>query len=290
MKKLLTVFLALLLAGCGTPPAVQASAVYETRTLPVLMYHSVLKDPERTGDYVISPDKLESDIAWLIAHGYETVTPSEVGAFVTGCASLPEKPVVLTFDDGYLNNLTYVLPLLERYDCRAAIAVVGAYSERFSESPDPNPGYAHLTWDDIIALNVSDRVEIMHHSYDMHGLNGRRGSGRREGESDAAYRRAFTEDTETLSTMLREHCGIVPAFYAYPFGEIGAGSAELLMEMGFTGAFTCREKTNTVTVGDTAGLFTLGRFNRKGQPSTETFMRTIGLDDDARATEAPSRK
>ena len=66
---------------------------------------------------------------------------------------------MITFDDGFRNNLTDGLPLLEKYGMKATVAVVGCYSERFSDTPDPNPAYAHLSWDDITELTQSGRVE-----------------------------------------------------------------------------------------------------------------------------------
>ena len=93
--------------------------------LPILMYHSVLKDPSKTGKYVITPESLEEDLRYLQQHGYRTVVMQDVIDFVYNGVQLPEKPVVLTFDDGFYNNLTYLLPLLIEYDMKAIVAPVG---------------------------------------------------------------------------------------------------------------------------------------------------------------------
>ena len=94
------------------------------------MYHSILKDASRTGKYVITPSRVEEDLIYLQENGYETVVVADLIAYVTDGTPLPEKPVMITLDDGYLNNLTYMLPLLEQYDMRAVISVIGLYSER----------------------------------------------------------------------------------------------------------------------------------------------------------------
>ena len=70
-------------------------------SLPVLMYHSVAPVPEQ--QYCVTPETLESDLRYLQAHGYETVSPEELVAYTNGNGTLPEKPVMLTFDDGYYN-------------------------------------------------------------------------------------------------------------------------------------------------------------------------------------------
>lgn len=262
--------------GCAAVSAL-APAADGARPVPILMYHSILKDPARQGDYVLSPDVLDADVAWLLTNGYETVTLRALAAFAGGYGDLPAKPVLLTFDDGYLNNLLYALPVLEKYGCTAVISAVGAYTQAFSDTPDPNPNYAHLSWDDLIALQESGRFEIGNHSYDMHGLSGRKGSSRRRGESDAAYRRAFTADTARLQEALARRVGVTPQFYAYPFGVVGEGSEACLREMGFLGSLTCREAVSTVVRGDPESLWGLGRFNRASGETTDAFMRrTLG--------------
>ena len=119
-----------------------AEAQKEGVLVPILMYHSILKDPQRAGMHVLSPDTLEQDLRYLKDHGYTTVSMQQLLDAVYQDAPLPDKPVVLTFDDGYLNNLTYVLPLLEKYDMKATISIVGAYTEQAEREDDENPNYA----------------------------------------------------------------------------------------------------------------------------------------------------
>ena len=93
--------------------------------MPVIMYHTILNS--RDGVYIVSEAQLENDLKELIARGYEFVFPSEVAEFVSGEGSLPEKPVMLTFDDGHYNNLYYGLPILEKYGAKA-ISISSAVS------------------------------------------------------------------------------------------------------------------------------------------------------------------
>ena len=245
--------------------------------LPILMYHGILKDPARGGDYVISPQLLESDLAFLKSRGYTSMLPSELYEAVTKGEALPPKPVMITFDDGFLNNLTYGLPLLEKYDMEATVAVVGSYSERFSDTPDPNPAYAHLSWDDITELTQSGRVEIANHSYDMHKKEGRKGTRRKFGEDEADYYAALVQDVGKTQSLLEQHCGIVPTAFAYPYGSISRESVAVLQEMGFNVLFTCSEKVNMIN-GDVNQLLSLGRFNRPNGISTERFMKKLGIN------------
>ena len=116
----------LIAAGLTKTPALSAMGRVQAGVrVPILMYHSVLKNPKMAGMYVVSPDTLEQDLKYIKKKGYTTVFVRELTEYVYQNAPLPEKPVVITLDDGYLNNLTYVLPLLEKYDMKATISVVG---------------------------------------------------------------------------------------------------------------------------------------------------------------------
>lgn len=245
--------------------------------VPIIMYHSILKDPARAGDYILSPAMLESDLIYLAEHGYETVVVQDLIDYVDGVGVLPEKPVMITLDDGHYNNLAYVLPILERMQMRAVISIVGAYTDRFTEEPDPNPNYAYLSWEEVRELAGSGYVEIQNHSYDMHGLLGRKGSARMRGESEEQYRRLFTEDTQRVQSALLEHTGQAATAYAYPFGNSCEEAEQCLHELGFRASFTCREQGNTVRRGDPESLFGLGRFNRPSGERSAAFMRRAGI-------------
>ena len=271
---ILCVAVGALVHAAAAQPAAEAAALREQQRLPFLMYHSVLKDPSRAGDYVVSPDTLEADLAYLKSNGYESVVMADVIAYVEGKAALPRKPVMITFDDGYYNNLIYVLPLLEQYDMRAVLSVVGCYTERFTQTPDPNPNYGHLSWTELRELQDTGRFEIQNHSYDMHGLGERQGSSKRRGESESAYRRVFFEDTERMRDALQEH-GLAASTYTYPYGAIGPNTTEYLRELGFSASLSCFERINVLSVGDADCLFCLGRSNRPSGLSTLDFMARV---------------
>ena len=108
----------------------------------------------------------------------------EVIDYVNGTGFLPKKPIVLSFDDGYYNNYYYAFPLLKKYNMKAVISIVGKLSDDFSQTPDENPSYAHLTWDDILEMHLSGCWEIQNHSYNCHSFD------HRNGVSDV-YKRQF---------------------------------------------------------------------------------------------------
>ena len=115
------------------PASAQDTAV----PLPVAMYHSVTDQGDSPGEYVISPSMLEKDLQWLSQHGYETVVVGDLVSQVENGTPLPEKPVMLTFDDGYYNNYRNAYPLLQKYGMQAVLSPVGTLVEQFTETDDP---------------------------------------------------------------------------------------------------------------------------------------------------------
>ena len=84
----------------------------EAVEVPILMYHGILKDKKLQGKYVIGPDLLESDLCYLKEHGYTAVVMQDLIDYTNG-GDLPEKPIMITFDDGYYNNYLYAFPLMK---------------------------------------------------------------------------------------------------------------------------------------------------------------------------------
>lgn len=249
----------------------------ESMHLPVIMYHSILKNPSAQGKYVLSPEKLEEDFLYLKEHGYTSIKLSELISYVYMGANLPENPVLITFDDAHVNNITYALPLLEKYDMYAVISVVGRFTDVFSENPDHNPSYAYFSWDEISEVVKGGRIEIGNHSYNMHSVDSRRGTMRKKGESAEDYSRIFTEDVTRLQDSIMEKCGFKPQVFTYPYGLISNESVPLVKEMGFLASFSCAEVINEIT-RDPECLYLLGRFNRQSGISTQAFMKKMKID------------
>ncbi len=244
--------------------------------VPILMYHSVCNNTRVQTDYRVSPETFENDLAYLRENGYTAVFVADLIAYVYEGYPLPEKPVILTLDDGYLNNLTEVLPLLEQYDMKATVSVVGEFSETFSETPDRNPLYAYLTWEDIRTLDASGRVEIGNHTYAMHEIGTRRGCMKLQGESEEKYDQALTADLNKLQDALTQQSGLTPIVFTYPYGFISEESLPVIRKLGFLAALTCYERINYIT-GEPEQLYRLGRFNRTPGVSTEVFMQKVGV-------------
>lgn len=244
--------------------------------LPIVMYHSVLKDRQRLGKYVVSPETVESDIRCLEANGYKTVTVRDLLDYVDRGLPLPPKPVMLTFDDGNYNNFTYVYPLAEKYGEKVVIAPVGRYTDLFTEGDADHPSYSYLTWGEISEMIASGCVEIQNHSYDLHSSAGRLGASRRAGESVGAYTALLERDLRKMQEEMKEHTGYEPTAFVYPFGAVSRESIPVLKKIGFQASLTCQGRINVIT-RDPECLYGLGRFLRPWGISSEEYFRRIGV-------------
>lgn len=269
------VLLAALLSGLAGGQAVEVFAPPGTqRELLVIMYHSLVTNDSAAAQYVCPISRVESDLAWLRDNGYTAVSLAQLTAYADGAGTLPPKPVLLTLDDGYRNNLTLLPDLLEQYDMRAVIAVVGEYADIYTASGEDGSPHTCMSWPDVRRAAEEPRLELACHSYYFHHLESRRGAARKQGEGLADWQAALTADTLAIKQALEEHGG-APVCYAYPFGQISAGADELLGELGFRVTLSCSERRSVLTLGDPDCLFSLGRFNRDGRLSTAEFMATI---------------
>jgi len=245
----------------------------EKRELPVLMYHSV--SDKGKSKYIVPPKKLEEDFASLRREGYEAVTLQDLYDFIAG-ETLPEKPILITFDDGHYNNLLYALPLLEKYDMHAVVHVIGSFTEYATAHPeDSRNEHAYLTWDDIKTLEKSGRFEIGNHTYDMHKFSPRFGVGRKQGEDDATYETVFRKDVKRLNGKLNEVCENPITAFAYPFGRYNSIAQKTLLEEGFRITFTCSEGNNVIEQGKSESLIHLKRYNRDSAYTSEKVLELI---------------
>ncbi len=242
--------------------------------LPVIMYHAILRDPARAGEYVLSPEVLARDLDYLIEHGYETVTVADLIAYTAGEGELPEKPVMLTFDDGHFNNYIYAAPLLEERGMRAVLSVIGAETEKFTESGQENAYWSYLNTDRLYELHTRGVFEIANHSYGLHSLSPRRGCLKFARESEKDYFDMLVTDTERTQRLLIGAGVPAPRCYTYPFGAYSTESEEILRELGFFCTLSCTEGMNVIT-RDPDCLYLMKRWNRPSGVSSGRFFEQV---------------
>lgn len=245
--------------------------------LPILMYHSLLKDEKMQGTYVISPADFERDMKYLKDKGYTSVTFKELVEYTENGTPLPQKPIMITFDDGYYNNYLYAMPVLEKYGFTAVISPIVKFTEDYSKSGDKSPVYGCCSWKELSEMINSGAFTVENHTYNLHYLKERKGASSISGESYEEYLKTAGEDIKKAQSLIKENLGYTPLCFTYPYGAFDENSQRFVKESGFSASMTCTEKLNTIT-RDKESLFGLGRYIVTPENSAQEVLKKCGLE------------
>jgi peptidoglycan/xylan/chitin deacetylase (PgdA/CDA1 family) len=207
-------------------------------SVPILIYHQ-------------PPADFEQQLLILKQRGYTTITLAQMVAAWSG-ASLPAKPVVITFDDGFANQMT-AFDLLQKYQMKATFYIIdgGAASNwcigagrlyGLPSQPATGCGDAYLNWDQIRQLDQSGLITIGSHTID---------------HPDLATETAAQQRTEIIDgkTQLEQQLGHSVADFAYPYGEYNSTTISIVRQAGFSTAVT----TTPGTLQSPSNRYTLTR-------------------------------
>lgn len=242
--------------------------------LPIIMYHSIIDNPTASNDYTVTSQIVENDLYYLKSHGYESVTTQDLVDYIEKDTPLPQKPVMITADDGFYNNYCYLVPLLQKYDYSAIISFVGEFTDITAYNDPHVPEYSYCTWEDIQTLLDTGVIELGNHTYNMHSSSDRKGCAKMSYETYEQYKDILTADVGKLQDEFTKNIGTTPIVFAYPFGYTSKESTPILKELGFKATLNCYEKPNYITK-DSNCLFGLNRYNRSAKYSTEDFMNIL---------------
>jgi peptidoglycan/xylan/chitin deacetylase (PgdA/CDA1 family) len=242
--------------------------------LPIVMYHSIVDNSAVSNDYTVTPQTVDDDLKYLKDNGYQTVTIQNLVDYITNDSPLPDKPVMITADDGFYNNYCYLVPLLKKYGYSAIISFVGEFTDVTAPNDPHVAEYSYCTWDDIKTMLDSNVIELGNHTYNMHDNATRNGCSKLPYESIEEYTNVLTSDVGKLQKEFNSNLGTSPIVFAYPFGYTSKESTEILKSLGFKATLNCYEKPNYITK-DLDCLFGLNRYNRSAKYSTDEFMEML---------------
>lgn len=243
---------------------IQASGRVKTEqkpvNLPIVLYHEV--KTQNVNKFVVTPCEFESDLKYLKENGYTTVTMADVINFVYSDAKLPEKPVILSFDDGYLNNYVYAVPLLKKYNMKIVLSLIAKDSDNFTKSKDSNLDYSHMNWDQLNEILKSDCVEIQNHTYNLHAMTKKRyGCKKKASESLSDYEQILSGDLMKCQLDIFQHTGRMPTTFTYPYGVVSKESLPVIKNLGFKASLSCKYGINVIT-NDPERLYCMKRISR----------------------------
>ncbi len=236
---LLMVTVAILTIASRCHDAKKAEAV-EKPAVTVLMYHHLLPRGE-VGKYdgnsiVTYVEEFEKQLDFLCEQGYHTVTPAQVEAFFCEGKSLPDKAVLLTFDDGYLSNAVYAYPRLkERKMCATVFLVTGHLGE---PGQTFSPAFVQMM-DEETVKNTADVFTFACHTDDLHKMQD--GVAALCGTDETARAADLQKSLAFLSTIP----GSSQTVFAYPYGAYNDKVKESLTQAGFRLAFRASEGVAT---------------------------------------------
>lgn len=215
-------------------------------SVPIVMYHQVKNNC--LGKDVISPYEFENDLKYLAEHNFNTITMTELINYVYYGDQLPDNPIILSFDDGYLSTYKNVFPLLKKYNMKIVLSIVGKSVDDFSRVKDENINYAHLTWNQINEMQNSGLVEIQNHTYNLHKvINGRYGCGQKYNEPLDHYEKVITEDVITFQDHMMSKIDSVPNTFTYPYGKYNDNTESILKKLGYKATLSCQYGINLIS-------------------------------------------
>lgn len=192
--------------------------------IPILMYHHITPEASTVINHMtITPERFENHMLDMLAMGYTPVFLEELISYVESGEKLPEKPICITFDDGYLSNYEYAFPVLKKYNIKANIAVIGRTigAEKYKDTNYPM--IPHFTIEQAQEMENSGLVSIISHTYDMHqaahlesGDKIRITAMKLKNETEEEYRSALEKDFEKISEILNKNFGKKVEIVAYP--------------------------------------------------------------------------
>ncbi|MGB8933138.1 MAG: poly-beta-1,6-N-acetyl-D-glucosamine N-deacetylase PgaB [Anaeromyxobacteraceae bacterium] len=239
-----------------------SSAAETAEELTVLSYHEVA-EPARAlvPLYAVTPTDFVRQMDWLRLHGYHFVSVADVLASREGKKALPEKAVLITFDDGYQSVYEHAWPILKLFRIPAVINVVGNWLEEkgtvdFDGKAIPRGEL--LSWEELREMSQTGLMEIGSHSFDLHrGLLGnpqgnlqpaattrRYLPDARRYEEEAAYSKRVRADLERNVELIRRRTGRSPRVIAWPYGRYNRSTREIAERLGMPIGLTLDDGAN----------------------------------------------
>lgn len=288
--------ISLLLASCSAhKPAVYVppeqrrispqELAWQENELIVIAYHDVEDhNPDQT--YLsVSTDHLRQQFSWLQENNYVPVSVDQVLNARDGNISLPQRAVLLTFDDGYSSFYTRVFPLLKAYNWPAVLAPVGKWldapeNEKVDFGGQLTKRDRFLNWEQVAEMARSGLVEIGAHSQDMHfgAVANPQGNMQpvaaahryltdlKRYETDAEFQARFRTDVRTISATVQKHTGVAPRVWVWPYGRVSGLGLSILKEEGYQMAMTLTD--GMAKVDD---LMNMPRYLVDNDPKISTF-------------------
>lgn len=209
----------------------------------VLLFHSV--QPEASGKAIMSVNEFDQVLTAIKENGYNFISSDQFHRYMKGTLQLPSKSVMITFDDGYEDNLIYAYPVLVKHQAPAIIFLVTKW---YSPNPRPEKHLPHLTFSQINYLASRGLVAFGGHSHDGHYLTNESKEpimiARLPGESNQRYQRRVSNDFRACRMQLNK-LKIKTIDYAPPMNAYNKITLKAAGQQGFQYFYIQKTQLNT---------------------------------------------
>jgi poly-beta-1,6-N-acetyl-D-glucosamine N-deacetylase len=189
-------------------------------SVPVIMYHDIVAQKEVFFD--VTPAEFEQHLQWIRKNKMTAISMEQLLVHLQTGLPLPEKPILLTFDDGYRGHYKFVYPLLKKYGYPALFSV---YPDKI-DAPRGRPG---LTWEQLQSMAIDPLVTIAAHS-----------KSHPENLTRLTNQQLEVEINESKQ-ILESKLGIPIQYFTYPEGHYDKRVMEIVKKAGYQAAFTMND-------------------------------------------------
>jgi peptidoglycan/xylan/chitin deacetylase (PgdA/CDA1 family) len=218
------------------------------------MYHRICRDTERVRqEFIVTESVFASQMRYLASHGYGTVPLRSMVAHPGGRGSAQVKAALLTFDDGYRDNLEIAMPILRRFGFHAAVFLVGRLEQMYNwwDSTDGLRGAELLKGSDLADMERHG-IEFGSHTMSHASL---------PDLDDDSLKEELVRSKERLEMLLGHSVSSI----AYPYGDVNPRVKSAARAAGYTMGFA----TNTGPLSPEKDWFEIRRIpmhNRCDRP------------------------
>ena len=186
------------------------------QTVPILCYHRVGPGVNRM---IMAPATLDAQLEYLARNNYRVIRLRDLANFLEGRAPLPQRAVVLTFDDGHVSAYHHVFPLLKKYGFPATFFL-------YTDFLNTRDG---LSWAQIREMAATGLADFQAHSKTHSNL-----MVRRPGETDHQYRSRLDSEIRIPRDLIQRNVGNKVSDYAYPYGDANEAVLESIAQSGYS--------------------------------------------------------
>lgn len=216
-----------------------------TVSVPILMYHAI--GAAENSPWCVPTETFRAQMAALREQGFQTILPADLVAHRQWGQPLPRKPIMITFDDGYLCNLTTVEPILKANGLRAIIYLITAQVAETAAERRQYEGQDCLVWPEALAMQKRNTCAFGGHAHTHANL--------------AAVQDPWPEIAECRN-QLKRHKIHQPDAFCYPYGEHRPKTRAAVQQAGFQTAVVCEDAV--AKIGPATDLFALPRVSVMG--------------------------